>query len=303
MEIVAGADRNTGMVKAEVSKRTQDLTPGDVQQGNQSWWSTNPMTYDWHGNLAEQRYSQGWFDEIDARFIRGARLFATDRQPFDQILPLDRLSGASVLEIGCGMGLHTETMVRAGARVTAVDLSDTAIQATSQRLALKGLSARVMQLDAEHLPFPDQSFDFVWSWGVIHHSARTARIVRHIARLLRPTGECRVMVYNRESTAARVAFIKDYLLSGAFLHRTFDEVLYRTSDGFSARFFVREHFEDLFRAFFENVSSEVMGQEADVIPLPRQLRAIALKLAPESYLRQAQSRRGLFIFVQASSPN
>jgi 2-polyprenyl-3-methyl-5-hydroxy-6-metoxy-1,4-benzoquinol methylase len=260
------------------------------------------MAYDWAGELNLTRYCRDWFDAIDARFVHGSRLFATDRQPFDRLLPFEILASADVLEIGCGMGLHTELMVKAGANVTAVDLSETSIEATTARLALKGLNARVMTADAEHLAFPDASFDFVWSWGVIHHSARTARIVRQIARVLRPGGECRVMVYNREGMMARIVFVKDYLFTGAFRGQTFDEVLYRQSDGFSARFFVREHFEDLFRAFFANVSSKVMGQESDVIPLPRKLRALALKLTPDAYLRRAQAKRGAFIFLRAREP-
>src|SRR5215831_17992700 len=290
------------MIHSESAKRTATQSLYEVQTGNREWWSAHPMAYDWRGELRHQRYSHDWFDAIDARFVHGSRLFATDRRPFDRVLPFEKLASADVLEIGCGMGLHTELMARAGANVTAVDLTETSIEATTTRLALKGLKANVMRVDAEHLALPDQSFDFVWSWGVIHHSARTARIVRQIARVLRPGGECRVMVYNREGMMARIVFVKDYLLNGAFWRQTFDEVLYRQADGFSARFFVREHFEDLFRAFFADVSSEVMGQESDVIPLPRKLRALALRFTPDEYLRKAQSKRGAFIFVRAREP-
>ena len=54
-------------------------------------------------------------------------------------------------------------------------------------------------MDAEHLEFPDETFDFVWSWGVIHHSANTEAIIREIHRVLKPGGEARVMVYHRNS--------------------------------------------------------------------------------------------------------
>jgi len=212
------------------------------------------------------------------------------------------LAGANVLEIGCGMGLHTELMTRAGARVTAVDLSPTSVEATQQRMQLKGLSARVLEGDAEQLPFDPGSFDFVWSWGVIHHSSRTGRVVRNIARVCRPNAEVRVMVYNRDSAWAASIFVRDYLMKGLFLRQSFEETLYRSSDGFTARFYIREQFEDLFRAFFQNVSSEIMGQESDVVPLPRQVRSQVLKLLPDSYKRTAQAKRGSFIFLTASAP-
>lgn len=283
-------------------KRLSADSVEQVQQGNQGWWTENPMAYDWHGEIRAPRFSAEWFDAIDARFLHGARLFATDKRPFDRIMPLDRLAGAKVLEIGCGMGLHTETMVRAGADVTAFDLTPTAIEATTRRLALKGLEARVMQGDAENLPFDPATFDFVWSWGVIHHSSRTGRIVRGIARVLKPEGECRVMVYNRQGIPARIAFVKDYVLKFGFLHKSFEEILYEQSDGFSARFYVRDQFEDLFRAFFDEVSSELVGQDVDAVPLPRQLRGLALKFVSRAYLEAAQKRRGGFIFLKASRP-
>jgi 2-polyprenyl-3-methyl-5-hydroxy-6-metoxy-1,4-benzoquinol methylase len=283
-------------------KRSEELSSVEVQRGNSLWWTRNPMAYDWEGKIKLPRFSPGWYRAIDAEFLYGSRLFATLNQPFDQIIPIPELRGARVLEIGCGMGLHTQTMAAAGAEVTAIDLTSTAVEATSRRLALWGLPAQVLQCDAENLPFTTGAFDFVWSWGVIHHSSQTARIVREIARVLKKTGACRVMVYNREGMPARICFIRDYFLKGKFLRQSFEETLYQSSDGFSARFYVREQFEDVFRAFFKNVSSEVCGQESDAIPLPAPLRRWVLTIVPEGYLYKAQAKRGAFIFLRASSP-
>jgi len=282
--------------------RTEDQTPTDVQNGNAQWWTEHPMTYDWHGELDVEQLSEAWFDALDQRFIHGARLFATDRTAFDRIMPLDTIAGKRVLEIGCGMGLHTETLARHGAQVTAIDLTPTAIRNTGRRLQLKGLRAELHQMDAEQLAFDDASFDLVWSWGVIHHSARTGRIVRQIARVLKPEGEARIMVYNREGMSARVAFVRDHLFKLRFLKQSFDETLWRFTDGFTARHYVKEQFEDLFRTFFEDVSSEICGQDADVIPLPRALRQAVLRVVPDSYLRRGQARTGSFIFLTARRP-
>ncbi len=284
-------------------KRSEDLSSVAVQRGNSAWWTRNPMAYDWTGKIKFPRFSHQWYQAIDAEFLYGSRLFATSQQPFDRIMPISELRGARVLEIGCGMGLHTQTMAAAGAEVTAIDLTSTAIEATRRRLALMGLRAQVLQCDAENLPFTTSAFDFVWSWGVIHHSSRTARIVREIARVLNSAGSCRVMVYNREGMPARICFIRDYILKGGFLRRSFEETLYRSCDGFSARFYVREQIEDVFRAFFKNVSSEVCGQESDAIPVPSLLRRWVLAMVPEGYLRRAQARRGAFIFINANGPD
>jgi SAM-dependent methyltransferase len=280
-------------------KRSSAMSPEAVQVNSRRWWSKNPMAYDWHNEVAEPPYSSGWFERIDAAFLHGSRLFATDRTPFDRIIPFEQIRGKRVLEIGCGMGLHTEVMARAGADVTAIDLTPTAVEATTRRLQLKNFGARVMEADAEHLPFPDGAFDFVWSWGVIHHSSRTGRLVREIARVLAPSGECRIMVYNRDGMPARIIFLRDFILKAKWRRQTFEETLYQGTDGFSARYYGREQFEDLFRTFFHDVSSVVVGQEADAVPLPRALRRIALRFVSEQYLRDAQSRRGGFIFLTA----
>lgn len=283
-------------------KRVLEMTSAAVQEGNRQWWTAHTMSYDWKSPIEKKRWEQEWFDEIDTRFIAASRYFAHDRQPFDRVIPFDAIRGKRVLEIGCGMGLHTELMLRAGAQVCSIDLSPTSVMATRRRLELKGLPCDVSEVDAESLPFVDQSFDFVWSWGVMHHSARTGRIVREIARVLRPDGACRVMVYNREGIAAKIAFWRDHVFKGAFFRQSFDETLFRTSDGFSARFYVTEQFEDLFRTFFRTVSAQIVGQESDVIPLPRQLRWIVRPLFTDSYSRRAQARRGAFIFLAASFP-
>jgi 2-polyprenyl-3-methyl-5-hydroxy-6-metoxy-1,4-benzoquinol methylase len=226
------------------------------------------MAYDWHSKLTAPRFSREWFASVD-------RAFLTRRPPVRDAShglrprhPVRPNSGRRVLEIGCGMGLHSELMTAAGADLVSIDLADTSIEATRRRLELKGLKARVERADAEQLPFEACSFDFVWSWGVIHHSARTARIAREIGRFVRGDGAARIMFYNREGTAARVRLLKDHLLRGAFLRRSLDETFFRATDGLSTRYYVREQFEDLFRAFFEEVSSEVVGQDADVCRCP-----------------------------------
>jgi SAM-dependent methyltransferase len=282
--------------------RTEGLDLASVQDANKSWWTTNTMSYDWKDKVGLERYSLPWYDEIDARFQHGARLFL-ENGSWEALLPLSTLRGKRVLEIGCGMGMHTELLVRAGALLTSIDISPESNAATKRRLELKGLEAEVLELDAEKMPFASGTFDFVWSWGVIHHSSSTGRIVRQIARVLKNDGQCRVMVYNRDSTASLLGIVLDQVVKGGFLRgHTIEESLYGMSDGFTARFYPREQFEDLFRAFFSQVSCMVCGQDADVMPLPRQLRRLALKLVPEQKQRALQARFGAFLFLRAAEP-
>lgn len=279
-----------------LDKRTADQDIEAVQSANRQWWVDHTMSYDWNDKTGLTKFSAEWYDEIDRRFIHGARLFAHDEKPFDKIIPLDRLKDLKVLEIGCGMGLHTELIARAGASVVSIDISDASIAATARRMATRGLASDVRRMDAENLEFPEGSFDLVWSWGVIHHSARTGRIVREIHRVLKPGGEARVMVYNLEGTPAYVAMVRSYLL-GFWKNKSLDECLWKSTDGYSARFYTSDLLQDLFYTFFSKVSVTKYGQDADAVPLPARLRAPLLRAMQPAKVQRLANQRGAFLFA------
>jgi 2-polyprenyl-3-methyl-5-hydroxy-6-metoxy-1,4-benzoquinol methylase len=254
------------------------------------------MSYDWNDKSALVPMTLPWFDDIDRRFLHAARLFSEVANPFEQLMHIEQLAGKHVLEIGCGMGFHSEMLARAGAVLSSVDLSSTSVKATRTRLDLKNLSGEVREMDAEFLAFPSDTFDMVWSWGVIHHSSRTGRIVREIERVLRPGGVARIMVYNLEGMPAYVTLVTSYLL-GFCRGQSLDEMLWRSTDGFSARFYTKDQFADLLATFFDNVETSILGQDVDVIPLPRFLRRQILKLIPLSRQREHACRRGAFLFA------
>jgi len=74
------------------------------------------------------------------------------------------------LEVGCGVGTDLLQFARAGARVHGVDLSRQSVALAQRRLELYGFEAEIREADAEALPFEDETFDLVYSWGVIHHT-------------------------------------------------------------------------------------------------------------------------------------
>ena len=89
--------------------------------------------------------------------------------------------------------------LRAGARYTGIDLSPTAIDLARRRLELENGAADLVHGSITDLPFPDASFDLVYSNGVIHHLAETQRAITEFHRVLRPGGTVIVMVYHRGS--------------------------------------------------------------------------------------------------------
>jgi len=184
------------------------------------WWSAQPMTYgrthgatDFHDGQAAIG-SREFFERADRQFYAwNAPLH--DGRPFGRIFPYDTYRGRRVLEIGCGMGAMAMNWARAGAVVTAVDLTPVAVEETQRRFALYGLPGEIRTADARALPFADASFDYVYSWGVLHHSSDLSRSIAEAMRVLRPGGGFGVMLYHRRS------FLYGYMIRflEGFLHR------------------------------------------------------------------------------------
>jgi SAM-dependent methyltransferase len=273
----------------------------EVQFGNAAWWTDNPMTYDWHGTLDLVPLTEPWFDEIDRRWIEATYPYLSAREPFDKIMP-SNLKGQSVLEIGCGMGLHTQLLAQHGADVTAIDLTEPAVRATTARMQLRGLAATVQREDAEALPFEDDTFDLVWSWGVIHHSSKTTRTVREISRVLKPQGQARIMVYNRDALINQLVLLRYYVLGRGYRTKSTDEILWEHTDGFLARHYTVDGLDDLLRGFFRNSTTQVLGSEPDVVPLPARLRRFVIPRISDQRKEMLAARRGGFLFAIAEGP-
>jgi SAM-dependent methyltransferase len=101
-------------------------------------------------------------------------------------------AGERVLEIGCGTGADLLQFAKHGAIATGVDLTARHVELARKRL---GGHAVVHQADMRSLPFNDESFDYVYSHGVLHHSDEPERVVREMFRVLRPDGKFNFHVY------------------------------------------------------------------------------------------------------------
>ena len=168
------------------------------------WWSAHPMTYaKTHGEVEygdgqAELGSREFFDLADRRLLQwNAPLH--DHRPFGRLFPYDAYKGKPVLEIGCGMGAMAGFWARGGARVTAVDLAPKSIEQTRRRFDLLGLTGDIREADARELPFANASFDYVYSWGVLHHSPDLRQSIAELMRVLRPGGGFGVMLYHRHS--------------------------------------------------------------------------------------------------------
>ena len=134
-------------------------------------------------------------------------------------------AGQRVLEIGVGMGADYLEWLKAGAHPSGVDLSSASIERARQRAEQAGYQPDLRVSDAEHLPFPDRTFDIVYSYGVMHHSPDTRQCIREAHRVLKPGGALRIMVYHHPSLTGLMLWLRYGLGRGRSLRQTVFEQL------------------------------------------------------------------------------
>jgi ubiquinone/menaquinone biosynthesis C-methylase UbiE len=293
-------------------------TNAELKERVRAFWQANPCgtkfadaepgTKRFYELVEEHRYAKEWHIPLAANF-EGAR-------------------GLKILEIGCGLGTDGARFAQAGAHYTGVDLTLAATELAQRRFALFGLPGEFQQADAEALEFPDESFDLVYSHGVLHHTPNTAAAIDEVHRVLKPGGRALVMLYHRDSYNYRVNIsllrragarllkndrgIKlvhkitgeplESLRQHAELIRTQEEVylkpgefLNQNTDGAGnplARVYSRKEARELFKKF-----SEV---ETKIYFLNKRWLPVVGNLLPRSFEAQLASRWGWHLWIYAT---
>jgi ubiquinone/menaquinone biosynthesis C-methylase UbiE len=273
------------------------------QEANKAWWEASPMRYDWREHVEETPSTKAYFEEIDRRFLASARRYMPWRNiPFDAVIPFENLADKDVLEIGVGQGTHAQFIAPRCKSFTGIDLTSRAAQATSKRLELFGIPARVLQMDAENMDFPSASFDYIWSWGVIHHSADTYKVLSEMHRVLRPGRTCTVMVYHRSWWYYYIVcgLLKGIAQGKLRRHRNVHRVAQVATDGAIARYYTPSEWRPLTAKFFTVSSVEIYGLKSDIIALPHgRLKQAAESLVPDALARLFTNRLRMGSFLVA----
>ena len=141
--------------------------------------------------------SRQYFDEVEKR------RYLVEPHIWD-FAEFDRWKGAKVLEIGCGIGTDTINFARAGAYVTAVDVSPHSVRLAQERAGVYGLGNRIKYFvaDAENLSdrVQPESYDLVYSFGVVHHTPHPEGVIAQIREhYVQPGSVLKLMVYHRHA--------------------------------------------------------------------------------------------------------
>lgn len=211
--------------------------------------------------------------------------------------------GKKVLEIGVGLGADHQRFAEAGAELYGIDLTERAVEHTNRRLALFGLSSTLAVGDAESLDFPDQNFELVYSWGVLHHSPNTLKAIAEVYRVLKPEGRAKIMIYHTWSMIGLMLWLRYAVLAGRpwrSLRSIYAEHL--ESPGTKAYSYAEAR--QLFAQFTEvKISTPLAHGDLLESDVGQRHRGIVLTLAkalwPRWFIRRYMRGAGLFMLIEA----
>jgi SAM-dependent methyltransferase len=174
--------------------------------------------------------------------------------PYIDLMPVAGQDGKTVLDYGCGPGndLVGFSAYSRPKRLIGMDISLRSVAEAKARVALHADQVEVIPIserDNNRLPLENASMDYIHSSGVVHHATDPATVLREFRRVLRPSGTCRIMIYNYDSLwlHLHVAYVKIFL-ENAFPGMDLRSAFGKTTDGYHcpiARVYRPKEFIDL----------------------------------------------------------
>lgn len=273
------------------------------------WWEENKPDLD-HYVVGSEGVEQGnweYFTNTDRKYFKWCHPWGNSRYPIlHKWIDYRSLSDKRVLEIGCGVGIMFEQFLGMGVKeVHAIELNKTSAALTQKRTELNKFSGQgyVYQADAENLPFKDNSFDCILSYGVLHHSENTQKAIDEVHRVLKPNGNFLVMVYNKDSINYwwHIFFLWG-ILKGKFLKMTEAQLTAARTDrnykggNPKADFISKKELKKMFNKFTE-VNLHPTGDINQIKLLPYSKLPIAKFLVPSFIAQKLVNKYGKLIHI------
>lgn len=185
----------------------------DYKQNSAKHWGNDPCDTR-YGENDKELLSKDYFEKITkARYTDQGWLL-------DEISTFD-IKGKEVLEIGYGMGTDHLEMAKMGGIMHGISITPNDKKIVDKRFELYGKETETIVGDVEDMPYDDNTFDFVYSFGVLHHTPNINKALTEIYRVMKPNGKCYLAVYNKNSMFFWwTLFLWTWLISRDFLKHT-----------------------------------------------------------------------------------
>ena len=137
---------------------------------------------------------------LDKAFFERTEQYRNTFYPyFNELMQFDGYGGKRILEVGVGQGVDQKQFVDNGANTFGLDMTPRHARITKERLQSSGFPSQIVVADAEKLIFPNNTFDLVYSCGVLFYAPNIEHAIKEIHRVLKPGGEVVALFYNRKS--------------------------------------------------------------------------------------------------------
>lgn len=168
--------------------------------------------------------------------------------------------GKKVLDLGCGAGIDSVEFARHGAIVTSLDFSKAAVKCTKALFKEAGLRGTVVLGNAKNLQFPDESFDCVYSFGVLHHIQNVRQVLVEIVRVLKKHGIFMGMLYNSDSLMHAMLLLRACHIREKYLGVSIEDLATRMTERVFgvpySKLYTKGEVVELFSRYFVNVTVE-----------------------------------------------
>jgi ubiquinone/menaquinone biosynthesis C-methylase UbiE len=245
----------------------------------------------------------GALDGLDEHSL--AYFEAVERNRYEDFAPWMRefvkfsaFTGKKVLEVGVGQGTDLVQFARGGAHVSGIDITQRHLELAARNFEVRGLRANLQYATAAAIPFEDDSFDVVYSFGVLHHTDNTVRCISECHRVLRPGGEFILGLYHTFSFFHAYTILVNGVLRGGLHRLGYRGLLSRIesgADGIKITPLVKTYS----RSQLRNVLEDFREVRFDVRHLtPNDFGRLG-HLVPTSLAERAGKYVGWFIFARA----
>ncbi len=219
-----------------------------------------------------------------------------------------------ILEIGVGAGTDFIEFLKRDAVCYGIDATDSAIQKTNNNIltSLKNKNYKLEYLakaNAEKLPFKDNTFDMIYSHGVLHHAKNTMICISEAYRVLKPGGKFKIMVYSNFSATGLMLWLLHGLGKGKpFLSQ--EKIIFKYLESPGTKCYSKKELVKILEGFgLEKLIIKKFASSGDLLLMPRSkkyknslLYSFIQFLYPRLIVKRLQSILGLSITITAYKP-
>ena len=236
-----------------------------------------------------------------------------ESEPFiKEFACFEQSTGKNVLEIGVGAGTDFIEFLKNNAYCKGLDATEASILETKRNIsnALKYKKYHLNYLEkgnAECLPFEDNEFDIVYSYGVLHHAKNTMICLNEAQRVLKPGGVLKLMVYSNFSATGIMLKIINGFLKGKFLLSQ-EEILFNYLESPGTKSYSKKEIKKILEGFnFKKIKIKKYAGSGDLLlmnkPSSRYNQIFFYKfirfIYPRKLIKRFESIFGLFLTITA----